>query len=99
MRLHFSLLLTAGLALAQVRHPARRFAEHGRAVEPRASGTAVVTPQPSASTVATISFSNPQAKNFYVDGTKIPEVNFDAGPSWSGKRFQTMVYSNYSLLP
>ncbi|TDL18856.1 alpha/beta-hydrolase [Rickenella mellea] len=32
----------------------------------------------------TISFSNPAAKKFFVDGTKIPDVNFDAGPSWSG---------------
>ncbi|KAK0212398.1 alpha/beta-hydrolase [Desarmillaria ectypa] len=32
----------------------------------------------------TISFSNHRAKEFFVDGTKIPEVNFDAGPSWSG---------------
>ncbi|GLB37384.1 putative peptidase S10 family protein [Lyophyllum shimeji] len=33
---------------------------------------------------ATITFKNPAAKKFFVDGTKIPEVNFDAGPSWSG---------------
>ncbi|KAK0486281.1 alpha/beta-hydrolase [Armillaria novae-zelandiae] len=32
----------------------------------------------------TISFSNPKAAKFFVDGTKIPDVNFDAGPSWSG---------------
>lgn len=24
------------------------------------------------------------ASEFYVDGTTIPEVNFDVGPSWSG---------------
>ncbi|KAI0343371.1 alpha/beta-hydrolase [Trametopsis cervina] len=29
-------------------------------------------------------FSNPRAKEFFVDGTKLPLVNFDAGPSWSG---------------
>ncbi|CAE6419829.1 unnamed protein product [Rhizoctonia solani] len=84
MRLSFSLLFTAGLALAEVRHPDRRFAEHGRArIVPRAT-TMAVTPRASASGVPTISFSNPKAKNFYVDGTKIPEVKFDAGPSWSG---------------
>jgi len=33
---------------------------------------------------ATIKFHNPAAKKFFVDGTKIPDVNFDAGPSWSG---------------
>ncbi|KAF5386264.1 hypothetical protein D9615_002305 [Tricholomella constricta] len=38
-------------------------------------------PQPPS---ATVTFSNPAAKKFFVDGTKIPDVNFDAGPSWSG---------------
>ncbi|KAF9564818.1 alpha/beta-hydrolase [Agrocybe pediades] len=33
---------------------------------------------------STITFKNPAAKKFEVDGTKIPLVNFDAGPSWSG---------------
>lgn len=50
---------------------------------------------------STVTFKNPAAKQFLVDGTKIPEgmipdfcaashahltsqVNFDAGPSWSG---------------
>lgn len=33
---------------------------------------------------STITFKNPKAKQFFVDGTKIPEVNFDAGPSWAG---------------
>ncbi|KAG6873608.1 hypothetical protein C0995_013981 [Termitomyces sp. Mi166 len=31
-----------------------------------------------------ITFSNPAASQFYVDGTTIPEVDFDIGPSWSG---------------
>jgi len=31
-----------------------------------------------------ITFSNPKASEFYVDGTSIPEVGFDVGPSWSG---------------
>ncbi|KAJ3551296.1 hypothetical protein NM688_g4786 [Phlebia brevispora] len=34
--------------------------------------------------VKNITFSNPRASQFYVDGTTIPEVNFDIGPSWSG---------------
>ncbi|TFY81162.1 hypothetical protein EWM64_g2854 [Hericium alpestre] len=29
-------------------------------------------------------FSNPASHQFYVDGRTIPEVHFDAGPSWSG---------------
>ncbi|RDB24738.1 hypothetical protein Hypma_007941 [Hypsizygus marmoreus] len=32
----------------------------------------------------TVTFSNPAAEKFFVDGTRIPEVKFDAGPSWSG---------------
>ncbi|KAG6811952.1 hypothetical protein H0H92_005116 [Tricholoma furcatifolium] len=31
-----------------------------------------------------ITFSNPAASQFYVDGTSIPEVDFDVGPSWAG---------------
>ncbi|KAL4245091.1 Carboxypeptidase [Abortiporus biennis] len=31
-----------------------------------------------------ITFKNPKAQQFFVDGTKIPLVNFDAGPSYSG---------------
>ncbi|KII86786.1 hypothetical protein PLICRDRAFT_114108 [Plicaturopsis crispa FD-325 SS-3] len=33
---------------------------------------------------SSIIFSNPAASQFYVDGTSIPDVKFDAGPSWSG---------------
>ncbi|KAL5520959.1 hypothetical protein ACEPAF_2962 [Sanghuangporus sanghuang] len=32
----------------------------------------------------TITFSNPESQQFFVDGTTIPDVNFDAGPSWAG---------------
>ncbi|KAH9949179.1 Alpha/Beta hydrolase protein [Amylocystis lapponica] len=38
----------------------------------------------SSSAVKNITFSNPRASDFYVDGTTIPEVDFDAGPSWAG---------------
>ncbi|KAI0825257.1 alpha/beta-hydrolase [Trametes gibbosa] len=31
-----------------------------------------------------ITFRNPRAREFFVDGRSIPDVNFDAGPSWSG---------------
>jgi hypothetical protein len=34
--------------------------------------------------VKNITFSNPQASQFYVDGSTIPEVDYDIGPSWSG---------------
>ncbi|KAH9856035.1 alpha/beta-hydrolase [Lenzites betulinus] len=34
--------------------------------------------------VKNITFSNPRASEFYVDGTTIPDVDWDVGPSWSG---------------
>jgi carboxypeptidase D len=39
---------------------------------------------PTAPKVKNITFSNPKASQFFVDGTTIPEVDFDVGPSWSG---------------
>jgi len=38
----------------------------------------------SGSGVQNITFSNPEASKFWVDGSAIPEVDFDIGPSWSG---------------
>lgn len=34
--------------------------------------------------VKNITFSNPKASQFYVDGAHFPEVDFDFGPSWAG---------------
>ncbi|KAG2126279.1 Alpha/Beta hydrolase protein [Suillus clintonianus] len=34
--------------------------------------------------VQNITFTNPKASEFYVDGTSIPLVDFDVGPSWAG---------------
>jgi len=31
-----------------------------------------------------ITFTNPRASEFFVDGANIPEVDFDVGPSWAG---------------
>jgi len=39
---------------------------------------------PAPARVKNITFSNPKVAHFYVDGTTIPLVNFDVGPSWSG---------------
>lgn len=41
-------------------------------------------PKHQATEASTITFSNPAADKFFVDGKSIPDVNFDAGPSWSG---------------
>ncbi|KZT13238.1 alpha/beta-hydrolase [Laetiporus sulphureus 93-53] len=35
-------------------------------------------------TVKNITFNNPRASEFYVDGANIPLVDFDVGPSWAG---------------
>ncbi|OSX60724.1 hypothetical protein POSPLADRAFT_1148075 [Postia placenta MAD-698-R-SB12] len=35
-------------------------------------------------TVQNITFTNPRASEFYVDGANIPLVDFDVGPSWAG---------------
>ncbi|GJJ15864.1 hypothetical protein Clacol_010142 [Clathrus columnatus] len=40
--------------------------------------------KPNPSGVKNITFTNPRASEFYVDGTSIPEVSFDVGPSWAG---------------
>ncbi|KAJ3773603.1 alpha/beta-hydrolase [Lentinula raphanica] len=34
--------------------------------------------------VQNITFSNPKASEFWVDGSNFPEVDFDIGPSWAG---------------
>lgn len=33
---------------------------------------------------STITFAHPRARDFFVDGATLPDVPFDAGPSWSG---------------
>ncbi|KXN88358.1 Carboxypeptidase cpdS [Leucoagaricus sp. SymC.cos] len=38
----------------------------------------------SAGAIKNITFSNPKASQFFVNGTSIPEVDFDVGPSWAG---------------
>lgn len=35
-------------------------------------------------TVKNITFTNPRASEFYVDGATIPQVDWDVGPSWAG---------------
>ncbi|KIJ33176.1 hypothetical protein M422DRAFT_183566 [Sphaerobolus stellatus SS14] len=39
---------------------------------------------PTSNGIKNITFSNPKASQFFVDGTTIPEVDFDVGPSWAG---------------
>lgn len=77
-----SVLSGAATVLAGVRSP-RQFADLQRSVvESRAADNGGVYERASA---ATLSFSNPKTNDYLVDGTKIPEVDFDVGPSWSGE--------------
>ncbi|QRV94654.1 Serine carboxypeptidase [Ceratobasidium sp. AG-Ba] len=79
-----SLALTgasSALAGSGVRPP-RFFQDLQRkaALDRRAASPVVET----RATGASITFSNPKANDFLVDGAKIPDVDFDVGPSWSG---------------
>ncbi|KAH9045770.1 alpha/beta-hydrolase [Lactarius pseudohatsudake] len=51
---------------------------------PNAEGGARRATEAAPPKVKNITFSNPKASQFFVDGTTIPEVNFDVGPSWAG---------------
>ncbi|KAF8335897.1 alpha/beta-hydrolase [Cantharellus anzutake] len=53
---------------------------HSRALQGRASVQDANPPNEGSS----ITFSNPKAKDYHVDGKKIPDVDFDVGPSWAG---------------
>lgn len=75
-------LASISSVLAGVRSP-RHFADLQRSVvEGRATNNGELDER---SAPATISFSDPKTNDYLVDGTKIPEVNFDVGPSWSGE--------------
>ncbi|KAI0771706.1 alpha/beta-hydrolase [Trametes elegans] len=58
---------------------------HKTQIEAAARLQAVFPQRAATSTgVKNITFSNPRASEFYVDGTSIPDVDWDIGPSWSG---------------
>ncbi|GJJ06140.1 hypothetical protein Clacol_000329 [Clathrus columnatus] len=46
--------------------------------------TSLSAEQTSSKKGSTITFHNPKAAEFFVDGTSLPDVTFDVGPSWSG---------------
>jgi carboxypeptidase D len=50
----------------------------------RFTRTSFATAPAAAPGVKNITFSNPKASKFFVDGASIPEVDFDVGPSWAG---------------
>ncbi|OAX31204.1 hypothetical protein K503DRAFT_860840, partial [Rhizopogon vinicolor AM-OR11-026] len=57
---------------------AKRWQTSGRPAVRAAAGNA----KPSG--VKNITFTNPKAAEFYVDGASLPLVDFDVGPSWAG---------------
>ncbi|KAI9448385.1 alpha/beta-hydrolase [Lactarius indigo] len=83
-------VLSAGPVTARVTSPKLLNAKHLEAVErPACVLNTQGEARPATDTVAparvkNITFSNPKASQFFVDGTTIPEVNFDVGPSWAG---------------
>ncbi|CCO32055.1 hypothetical protein BN14_06108 [Rhizoctonia solani AG-1 IB] len=76
-----SLLLCASAVTARLRNPLQLSADRHLRVGTVQPSTPERT-SPQLQKRATISFSNPKAADYLVDGTKIPEVNFDVGPSW-----------------
>ncbi|KAF9783688.1 alpha/beta-hydrolase [Thelephora terrestris] len=60
------------------RHAADRFTKNRLAV-PSAEGGVRLSQG-----VKNLTFSNPAASAFYVDGANIPDVDWDIGPSWAG---------------
>lgn len=66
---------------------AKRWTKRDSGVTVDASTTSTsATAQPTLTNTlpANITFSNPQASQFWVNGSSIPEVDFDVGDSWSG---------------
>ncbi|KAI1792554.1 alpha/beta-hydrolase [Ganoderma leucocontextum] len=77
-------LLTGIAAIASVHARMMSKAElHAKQVEAAARIRANM-PRATSPGVKNITFSNPRASEFYVDGATIPDVDWDVGPSWSG---------------
>ncbi|KAI0317696.1 alpha/beta-hydrolase [Amylostereum chailletii] len=82
-----SLLTLAGgfLALAEARlvTPLQMNAMRRDAVA-RVNSARRIAEVNTTATVKNITFANPKASEYYVDGSSIPLVDFDVGPSWAG---------------
>ncbi|GJJ15865.1 hypothetical protein Clacol_010143 [Clathrus columnatus] len=65
--------------------PSHLKARQQAVMDARRSASSRVTDRKTNSTgPQNITFTNPKASEFYVDGASIPEVTFDVGPSWAG---------------
>lgn len=82
----FAVVAAAAAALAQDSPFAdmRESIEIQREQLARLSSSFLGPPRPVAKRQSTISFSHPRAQEFFVDGESLPDVPFDAGPSWAG---------------
>ncbi|KIJ45862.1 hypothetical protein M422DRAFT_74935 [Sphaerobolus stellatus SS14] len=80
--LSFILIAMIGIQARQIT-PAEVKARQRRAYE-KLLEARIPTPPITSTGIKNITFSNPKASEFWVDGTAIPEVDFDIGPSWAG---------------
>ncbi|KAH9175718.1 alpha/beta-hydrolase [Lactarius sanguifluus] len=71
-------------ALNTKRHEAVKRWERSARGPNSAGNVRRATDTPAPPRVKNITFSNPKASQFFVDGTTIPQIDFDVGPSWSG---------------
>lgn len=81
--LGISAILSALSGIVEARSPI----DHFLATRARIAQLAKAVPSLPANQTANvknITFANPKAAEFYVDGKSIPDVGFDAGPSWAG---------------
>ncbi|KAI0773570.1 alpha/beta-hydrolase [Fomes fomentarius] len=76
-------LLALATASARMMSKAELHAKQAQAAA-RVRATLPRAPSAGGSGVKNITFKNPRASEFYVDGTTIPDVDWDVGPSWSG---------------
>ncbi|EIN04304.1 alpha/beta-hydrolase [Punctularia strigosozonata HHB-11173 SS5] len=82
--LNLALLGLALLAGTQARRMTKRDMHARQAEAAKRFGIPNLQGRAAHTGVQNITFSNPRASEFWVDGTAIPEVDFDIGPSWSG---------------
>ncbi|KAG1840917.1 Alpha/Beta hydrolase protein [Suillus subalutaceus] len=81
------LLAVLGALLAGVAASGRRMTKHEMREHQLEAAKRWQTSGPQnvkSSGVQNITFTNPKASEFYVDGRSLPLVDFDVGPSWAG---------------
>ncbi|KAJ6473225.1 alpha/beta-hydrolase [Mycena sanguinolenta] len=79
-----ALSVVGSFAGANARKMMTKSEMHARQVEAAKRFERTPRAAPATPPVKNITFTNPKASQFFVDGATIPEVNFDVGPSWAG---------------